>query len=603
LVWIHFKKVIQWSPQAEGYGKKKDRTDTERGVKEQDGQVMKDMKKTKAQLVGELKELRRRVSGLEAVQSKGEDAGTAPEENSRFVAKNAESSPISGRRGRDIIESLPVSIWIEDFSRVREAMEALKLQGVTDLRKYFREHPDFLRTALEMVRIVHVNRQSLKMFGARDKDELMISLSKVFLPETLPVFAEELVALAEGRTAFQSEASVQTLQGEKKNILLSLFFPEEQSRLNDVLVTIMDITQRKKAEAAMQTSQALLDKTFASLEEVVFVVDRSNRRVVACNSAVEKVFGYSVDEPIGRNTEFLHVNREMYEQFGRELFRTLDRGGVFRCEFRMRHKDGTIFLTEHTVTQIFDSAGWPSHVVSVVRDITERKKAEEALRRSEEQLRKLSALLLEAHESERKMVARELHDSIGASLTAVKFGLERKLRAIEQGKPISGARLEDLLALVQGAMKEARRIQQNLRPLVLDELGVGVAIRSLCRDFQKIYPHIEISDDLHIQEDDVPYRLKIVIYRISQEALNNVAKHSQANAVTLSLRKVKGHIELAIHDNGLGFDLEQEPQSGRRHFGLGLASMKERTQLTGGSFTPDSRKGEGTTIHARWPCN
>jgi PAS domain S-box-containing protein len=358
-----------------------------------------------------------------------------------------------------------------------------------------------------------------------------------------------------------------------------------------------------KAEAALQASQALLDKTFASLEEAVFVVDIPGRRIVACNSAVEKVFGYSVQEAIGRDTEFLHINREMYEQFGRELFRALDREGLFRCEFQVRHKDGAIFLTEHTVTQISDSAGRPSHVVSVVRDITERKKAEEAVRRTEEQLRKLSLLLLEAHESERKKVARELHDSIGASLAAVKFGLERKLRAIEQGKPISGARLEDLLALVQGAMKDARRIQQNLRPLVLDELGVAVAVRSMCRDFQRIYPHIEMSLDLSIQEEDVPDPLKIVIYRISQEALNNVAKHSQADAVTLSLKKVKDHIELAIHDNGVGFDPEQETQNGRGHFGLGLASMKERAQLAGGSFTLDPHKEGGTTIHARWPCN
>jgi PAS domain S-box-containing protein len=564
---------------------------------------MKDMKKTKAQLVDELKELRRRVSELEAVESKVEDLEMDPTQNFRLVAENADSSRISERRYRKIFESVPVSIWIEDFSRVREALDALKLQGVKDFRKHYREHPDFLRTALEMVRVVHVNRHSLKLFGAKDEDELMISLSKVFLPETLPVFAEELSALAEGKMGFEAEASVQTLQGEKKNILLSLSFPEEPHRLTEVLVTIMDITRRKKAEAALQASQTLLDKTFASLEEVVFVVDIPSRRIVACNSAVENVFGYRLHEVIGQNTEFLHVNREMYEQFGRELFPALEREGVFRCEFRVRRKDGTIFLTEHTVTQISDSAGQPSHVVSVVRDITERKKAEEAVRRSEEQLRKLSLLLLEAHESERKTVARELHDSIGASLAAVKFGLERKLRAIEQGKPISGARLEDLLALVQGAMKETKRIQQNLRPLVLDELGVAVAVRSMCRDFQKIYPHIEISLDLDIREEDIPDPLKIVIYRIFQEGLNNVAKHSQANAVTLSLKKVKDHIELAIHDNGVGFDLEQESQAGRNRFGLGLGSMKERAQLSGGSFTLDSHKGGGTTIHARWPCN
>jgi signal transduction histidine kinase len=226
----------------------------------------------------------------------------------------------------------------------------------------------------------------------------------------------------------------------------------------------------------------------------------------------------------------------------------------------------------------------------------------EALRKSERQLRHLSSKLLEAQEKERKFIARELHDSIGASLSAIKVGIERKLNAMKKGKASSeDILLEDVIDLVQGTIKETKRIQKNLRPPVLDDLGILPALRSLCRELEGVVPELTIEPSLDIQEGDVPIALKIVLYRISQEALNNIAKHSKADTVKLSLSKAKEHLKLCIKDNGQGFDLREALEKTGETSGMGLSSMKERSEHSGGSFSLFSSKGKGTTIQAFWP--
>ncbi len=150
-----------------------------------------------------------------------------------------------------------------------------------------------------------------------------------------------------------------------------------------------DAAKRDQAEEAAHVSQQQLEQTFASLNDVVFVIDPSTRTITTCNQAVEDVFGYSLDEVIGCNTEFLHVDQAMYKRFGKELFQALEAAGIFHTEFKMRRKDGTIFSSEQTVTEFRDVTGERLGVVSVIRDITERKQAEEALLKSEERYKNL----------------------------------------------------------------------------------------------------------------------------------------------------------------------------------------------------------------------
>lgn len=233
-------------------------------------------------------------------------------------------------------------------------------------------------------------------------------------------------------------------------------------------------------------------------------------------------------------------------------------------------------------------------------EIEERKRAEIALKDSERQLRSLSSQLLTAQEEERKRIARELHDSIGSSLTAVRLSLSNALCHAEQsGSPSQW--LDSLVFITQSAIEEVRRIMTDLRPSMLDDLGIVATIGWQRRQYAFLYPAIRVESEIGLEEAEVPEPLKIVIFRILQEAFNNIAKHSAAGLVTLSLSKVVNTIFLKIEDNGTGFDPEGllSLEDGKK--GFGLTSMKERVELSGGLFYIESARGKGTIITAGWP--
>jgi PAS domain S-box-containing protein len=152
------------------------------------------------------------------------------------------------RRYRNIFETAGVSIWEEDFSAVKTALDTLRRQGVTDFQQYFRDHPEFVQQAIGLVRIVDVNQATLRLYGASDKQELLGSLERIFVPETTEAFVAELLAITEGRSVFESETLGQTLRGERIHLLFTMVFPGSTEPYDSVLVTIFDITERKRVE-------------------------------------------------------------------------------------------------------------------------------------------------------------------------------------------------------------------------------------------------------------------------------------------------------------------------------------------------------------------
>ncbi len=232
----------------------------------------------------------------------------------------------------------------------------------------------------------------------------------------------------------------------------------------------------------------------------------------------------------------------------------------------------------------------------LIGEAVNRFSLEEELKDSEGRLRHLSSQLLNVQENERRRIAVELHDSIGQMLTAIKFKIEDTLQQKNLRKS-----LEAVIPLVRETIEETRRIQMDLRPSTLDDIGVLATLDWFCREYKKIYSHIRIEKEIGLRENDVSAPLKTVIYRMTQEALNNIAKHSQADLVLLTLQTIKGRVELIIKDNGTGFDLEEMFSAEKPKKGLGLTSMRERAELSGGSFIMESAPGAGTTIRASWP--
>ena len=165
----------------------------------------------------------------------------------------------SEARYRSIFEAAGVSIWEEDFSAVKTAIDALKRSGVTDFRRFLTSHPEFVRQAISQVRILDVNEASLQLFDATDKAELLRSLHTVFLPETEQIFIEELIAIAEERPVFEAETAVRTLTGKRLDVLLKLAFAGSDPELRSVLITLVDITERKRAEDAVREDARVLE--------------------------------------------------------------------------------------------------------------------------------------------------------------------------------------------------------------------------------------------------------------------------------------------------------------------------------------------------------
>ncbi len=323
-------------------------------------------------------------------------------------------------------------------------------------------------------------------------------------------------------------------------------------------------------------------------------IDLEGRQIYV-NKAFCAMLGWDEAELIGAKYPFVYFPPELLEADSEKLDFLLNAKVPSEgIELRFRRKSGKNFWGLVTSSNLNDSEGRIIGKLISVVDISKQKQAEHAMR-------DLSSRVVNAQELERKHVSQDLHDSIGGKLTAIKYSLEKIRSEIkEEPNPIQRS-VEDVLSIVHDTIDETQRIYRNLHPSILDDLGLCAALRSLCREAMEVYSNITIENHSEIVEDRIPESLKILIYRILQETLNNVTKHSQADKIMVSLTQPKNQIELIVIDNGKGFDLDSIIGDDSRKRGLGLDSIRERTKLFNGTLDIRSAPGEGTTIRATWP--
>jgi len=292
---------------------------------------------------------------------------------------------------------------------------------------------------------------------------------------------------------------------------------------------------------------------------------------------------------------------------------------TWELEDRQLERDLRITL-ERAVKLTYRSLNSESHAVMVVEDIGEHRQLErtrENFRRelqtrlaertgqltaANEELRRLSAQRLSWQEDERKRIALELHDGLGQTMSEIKFRVEGLMQDLRGHAAPPDAehftRIGQIVERLRQGIDEVRRIAMDLRPSTLDDLGLLPTISWFCREFRRTYGDLQLEPEIDVAEASIPAPLKIVIFRILQEALHNIAKHARAGRIQLVLEGGEEHLRLRIQDDGRGFQI---PTDNDKVHGFGLSNMRQRAELSGGALTIRSLPGEGTAVEARWP--
>lgn len=359
----------------------------------------------------------------------------------------------------------------------------------------------------------------------------------------------------------------------------------------------MENLERTRIVEALSESEAKYSTLIE--ESLTGVAINRGGKIDFANERFASIYGYKKEEIVG--VQFLDLVYPEDRVKVKEIHEKRVSGQEAPSEYVSRgltKKGETIWILGRN--RLISYKGEPAILGNIV-DVTKKREMEEALKRSERSLRFLSSRLLSAEENERKRISREIHDGIGQSLSAVKFSVENSLNQLGETVPEPIVKpLKDAVSLTRDVIEEVRRIVMDLRPSTLDDLGIIPTISWFCRNFQKIYSEIRIETLIHIEEKDVPEILKTVIFRVFQEAANNIIKHSEANTIRFYLKRTDDKIEMTVEDNGIGFDVEGVLSKEDSEKGYGLASMQERIELSGGNFLIESSKGMGTSIRVMW---
>jgi PAS domain S-box-containing protein len=357
--------------------------------------------------------------------------------------------------------------------------------------------------------------------------------------------------------------------------------------------------RRIRAEQALADAEARYEAILESAMDAVITIDES-QRVVLFNQAAEAMFGCPRAEALGESLDrflpqrFRDAHHGHIAAFGKAGVTNRRMG--HNTVLSALHANGLEFPIEASISK----AGTEGQVLYTVilRDITKRKEAEDALRQSQVELRELSAQVLQSREDEKTRIARELHDELGQQLTALKMDLAWARERLPADAPELADKLARMDATLDTTVTATRRISADLRPLMLDDLGLADAAEWLVEDFVQ---RSSVACDCSIEEAETLSSLApttaTALYRILQESLTNVARHSHANNVRVALGIDGGEVVLAVEDDGRG--ISEADRTKARSFGL--KGLRERVHYLGGTVQIGAASTGGTRIAVRVP--
>lgn len=487
---------------------------------------------------------------------------------------------------------------IRDISARRQAESALR-DSEERFRAIMDNSPALIFIKDLAGRYLQANRQFEIISHLSHGDLVGKTDEEVFPPEQAAAFlANDREVLAAGAPMEFEEVAVHD-DGPHTSLVVKFPLLNAQGRCYALCGIATDITDRKRAEEDRQKLAKDRLLLLESTGEGIYGIDRQGR-CTFINSAAARMLGSLSEELLGQDMhERIHhsfPDGTTYPHATCRIQKTLEGGKGCKVDDEVYwRKDGTAFPVEYSSFPIIEQQQIIGAVV-VFLDITERKRAEQQLTLSHDQLRKLTARLESVREEERILIAREIHDELGQALTGVKLELCLLHDQIAEVSPAMMNRLESISTLVDGTIQSVQRIATELRPVVLDQLGLIPAIEWQAHEFQA-RTGIQCTLDVYLRAITLSHAGSTAMFRIFQEILTNVARHAQASIVHITLQEQAGSLVLDVRDNGRGVtDAElADPHS------LGLVGMRERALLLGGETIFTGSPGTGTAVRVRIP--
>jgi PAS domain S-box-containing protein len=484
--------------------------------------------------------------------------------------------------------------FIRDITERKKTEEQLSSERNL-LRALIDNLPDYIYVKDEQSRYIITNKAFVDLVKAKSESETIgKTVIDFFGPKVGKINMEEdKEVLKNGEVIIDRDDPILLDQGEKRWLLTTKVpLKDKAGNTVGILGISKDITSRKEAEELLKNSERKYKLLFESNPMPMWMISMPDRKFVDVNNSAIHQYGYTKDEFLKMNAQDIRPPEDipLLQKLSTDYIPGINYAGVWRH----KKKNGTILKVDVITHDIVYEGRRVRLVLS--NDVTKKLEAEERLNKSYQDLRDLTSRLQAIREEERAGIAREIHDELGQQLTVLKMDIAWLNKKIGKEDTDTKSRLNQLTEMVDETVKTVRRISSELRPSVLDDLGLVAAMDWHLKEFEKrsgIKTEF-LEPDMDVQLGD---SVKTALYRIMQESLTNVARHADAKNVKVKLEQVGFDVILTIEDDGKGFD--KQKIAGKKT--LGILGMKERTTALGGKYEVISSPGEGTTIRVVTP--